>query len=213
MFGLFNEHGPFVIADQNASKVNIREYAWTKSYSILYIDNPVGTGFSFTNDDKGYATNETQVADDLYEGLEQFFTVFDEYSKNDFYVTGESYAGKYVPAIAYRIYKSGSKAKMNLKGIAIGDGLCEPETMFDYSDYLYQIGLLDEKERDFMANEQQLAVNLIREGKFFEAFKIFDLILNGDLIHGQSFFKNATGLEFYFNFLLTEAPKDFGYYS
>ncbi len=52
--------------------------------------------------------------------------------RNDFYVTGESYAGKYVPALAYKIHtentKKGRKKRdmVPLKGIAIGDGLCDP---------------------------------------------------------------------------------------
>ena len=51
--------------------------------------------FSFTDNDKGYATNQEQVAKDLYEALRQFFIVFEDVHENDFFVTGESYAGKY----------------------------------------------------------------------------------------------------------------------
>ena len=43
----------------------------------------------------GYANNEEDVAKDLYEALQQFFKLFPNLRKNDFYVTGESYAGKY----------------------------------------------------------------------------------------------------------------------
>lgn len=41
----------------------------------------------------------------------------------------QSYAGKYVPAIAYYIHKNNptAKVKINLAGMAIGDGLCDPE--------------------------------------------------------------------------------------
>jgi carboxypeptidase C (cathepsin A) len=51
-------------------------------------------GFSFTDDDAGYAKNQTDVARDLYSALQQFFTLFPELQKNEFFVTGESYAGK-----------------------------------------------------------------------------------------------------------------------
>ena len=34
---------------------------------LLCILTQVGTGFSFTDSDKGYSTNEDQVADNLYE--------------------------------------------------------------------------------------------------------------------------------------------------
>ena len=62
---------------------------WNSKYSMLYIDNPVGTGFSFTDSDKGYATNEDDVAVNLYKALGQFFTVFSELRNVDFYITGE----------------------------------------------------------------------------------------------------------------------------
>ena len=48
---------------------------------------------SFTDKDEGYATNQVQVAKDLYEALRQFFLVFTEVQQSDFYITGESYAG------------------------------------------------------------------------------------------------------------------------
>lgn len=38
------------------------QYSWGKNHSLLFIDNPVGTGFSFTDDDRGYATNQTTVS-------------------------------------------------------------------------------------------------------------------------------------------------------
>lgn len=43
----------------------------------------------------------------------------------------QSYAGKYVPAISYYIHKNNpaAKVKINLVGMAIGDGLCDPETV------------------------------------------------------------------------------------
>ncbi|XP_013864126.1 putative serine carboxypeptidase CPVL, partial [Austrofundulus limnaeus] len=47
MFGLFVEHGPYVVY-KNLT-VGMRDFAWTSRYSVLYIDNPVGTGFSFTD--------------------------------------------------------------------------------------------------------------------------------------------------------------------
>lgn len=46
-----------------------------------------------------------------------------------FSLSVQSYAGKYVPAISYYIHKNNpaAKVKINLKGMAIGDGLCDPE--------------------------------------------------------------------------------------
>ena len=71
---------------------------------IQYFRSPSEfSGYSFTN--SCYATTEKEVANDLYEALMQFFQLFPNLKNNDFYVTGESYAGKYVPAISYKIHK------------------------------------------------------------------------------------------------------------
>merc|ERR1712050_407143 len=71
----------------------------------------------------------------MYTFLQNFYTEFPSYQKNGFYIFGESYAGHYVPAIGHRIY-SGNKAKEGLKipltGIAIGNGLTDPEEQYKW---------------------------------------------------------------------------------
>lgn len=145
LIGLFGENGPFIVKRKKGLK--IRPYSWTNTNSVIYIDNPVGTGYSFTGN--GYAQNETKVGEDLYNGLIQFFTMFPDLQKNEFFIAGESYAGKYVPAISYTILKKNGNAKLeiNLQGLSIGNGLSDPEHQFKYSDYLYQIGLIDSATR------------------------------------------------------------------
>ncbi|XP_077886826.1 putative serine carboxypeptidase CPVL isoform X2 [Ictidomys tridecemlineatus] len=99
MFGLFVEHGPYVITSNMT--VLPRNFPWTTTLSMLYMDNPVGTGFSFTNNSQGYAVNEDDVAHNLHSALVQFFQLFPEYETNDFYATGEepgdqTYYGKFL---------------------------------------------------------------------------------------------------------------------
>ncbi|XP_052357155.1 probable serine carboxypeptidase CPVL isoform X5 [Oncorhynchus keta] len=189
MFGLFVEHGPYVVL-KNLT-VGYRDYPWTSRYSVLYIDNPVGTGFSFTDDDRGFAQNQDDVGRDLYSALTQFFQIFSEYQSNDFYATGESYAGKYVPAIGYYIHKHNpiAKVKINFKGVAIGDGLCDPELMLGgYGDFLYQTGLIDLLQKQYVEQQTASGVQLIQQEKWVEAFEVFDSLLNGDILPYPSFF-------------------------
>jgi vitellogenic carboxypeptidase-like protein len=145
LYAVFNEHGPFSVAKKHGLK--LRNLTWTTTHSVLYVDNPVGTGFSFTNDDAGYSEDQTTVGLNLYEALVQFFTLFPELRKNDFYVTGESYAGKYVPAVSYAIHLNNPNAnvKINLKGLAIGNGLVDPVNQLVYGEYLFQHGFVDGK--------------------------------------------------------------------
>src|SRR5690606_24198458 len=126
-YALFVENGPLQVF-KNLT-VSMRNYTWNQEFALLFIDNPVGTGFSFTESDNGYVNNELEVSRDLYEALRQFFTLFDEYRGNPFFLTGELYAGHYIPAIGYKIHQMGESAKkagINLQGMAIGDGLCDP---------------------------------------------------------------------------------------
>lgn len=145
--------------------------------------------------------------------LQQFFTVFYEYRPNDFYVTGESYAGKYIPSIAYTIHKAGAKANINLKGIAIGDGWCDPETMMKYGDFLYQVGMVDEKEATVFHAEENKITDLIRNKQYYEAFEVLDSLIGGDLINTTSYYTNVTGSSFYFNILYSQQPEEFNYYN
>lgn len=201
MFGLFSENGPYVITEN--LEVTLRKISWTKTISVLYIDNPVGTGYSFTDSKDGYARNEEDYAVNLYETVRQFFLMFPELLKNDFYVAGESYGGKYGPALAYKIHEENknSKVKINLKGVSIGNGFCDPVNMLNYGDYLLEIGLIDQNGRDIFTGKRDEAVELIKQGKWIEAFKRFDVLLNNDLNNSSSIFTNLTGYTNYYNYL------------
>ncbi|CAH0713424.1 unnamed protein product, partial [Brenthis ino] len=131
LFGLFTENGPLMV---KKSGFVTRKYHWALRYNLLFIDNPVGTGFSFTNDDIGYCEDEQCVSKGLYNALQQFFKLFPRLQSNDFYITGESYAGKYIPSLAMEIHKDNviSKQKINLKGMALGNAYCDPVTQMDY---------------------------------------------------------------------------------
>lgn len=71
---------------------------------MLYIDNPTGVGFSFT-DQSGYCTNISQVTDELFSAMSQFFSLFPMLRAADFYISGQSFAGKYAPELGYRIHE------------------------------------------------------------------------------------------------------------
>ncbi|KAG0445733.1 hypothetical protein HPB47_015465 [Ixodes persulcatus] len=91
LFGLFTEHGPYLVAEDGTP--HLRDVTWVNRFSVLYVDNPVGAGFSFTESEEGYARNLNDTSRNLFEALQQFFTLFPEYVDNDFYVGGESYGG------------------------------------------------------------------------------------------------------------------------
>uniref|UniRef100_A0A8B9CV50 Carboxypeptidase n=1 Tax=Anser brachyrhynchus TaxID=132585 RepID=A0A8B9CV50_9AVES len=87
------------------------DYAWNKIANMLYLESPAGVGFSYS-EDKKYATNDTEVAHNNYLALKEFFRLFPEYSKNDLFLTGESYGGVYIPTLAEWVMQDPS---LNLK--------------------------------------------------------------------------------------------------
>ncbi|XP_063708720.1 venom serine carboxypeptidase-like [Culicoides brevitarsis] len=185
LFGLFVENGPFFV---NEDLVSIRKnpFSWHKNYSMLFIDNPVGAGFSFTDED-GYTQNVTQVAKHLHIGLTQFLKMFPWLQNVPFFIAGESYAGKYIPAIGYEIYEQnkiddGKEFKINLKGLAIGNGFSDPYNMMYYSQFAFQTGLIDQHARNEMRVFEILAQENISNAKG----KVFwDLALYTFLKHSR----------------------------
>lgn len=166
LFGLFTENGPFFV-DNDGETLRRNNFSWHRNYSMLFIDNPVGSGFSFTeNEELGYTTNATQVGQHLYIALMQFFRMFPMLQMAPFYISGESYAGKWIPAIGYEIFKQNknddAEFPINLKGLMIGNGFTDPVNMIGLSDFVYQAGLVDYHARNQMKVFEVLAKENIK---------------------------------------------------
>ena len=231
LFGLFAEMGPFSI-DENLELVQ-RPTTWNKEYGMLFIDNPVGAGFSYPDDlETGFCNNtKVCVADNLYWLLQSFYAMFPSQSTNPLFITGESYGGHYVPAFAYRVHESNAAlargarvrrayhmnpeaVKVPLKGIAVGDGWIDPVNMIGgYPEMMFNFGLADENQKAVIQRYCDDAVALIKAGKMEAAFRVWDEMLNGDLYPYANYFHNITGSNDYDNFLRTNAPASFGRYA
>ncbi|XP_063238224.1 venom serine carboxypeptidase-like [Bacillus rossius redtenbacheri] len=170
LYGLFMEVGPFFVSEDGESLIR-NPYSWHKNHSIVFIDNPVGAGFSYTGDEAGYVTTEQEIGEQLHAALVQFFSVFPELQENHFFICGESYAGKYIPALGHTIHMKNQNAslKINLKGLAIGDGAVDGINMLQYSDIVYQWGLVDNTTWRQMKDLEDQAVKYIQAGDYNRA--------------------------------------------
>ncbi|CAF0748732.1 unnamed protein product, partial [Didymodactylos carnosus] len=74
------------------------------------------------------------------------------------------------------------------------------------------IGLIDSHQLSFFQLQTLLGRYAIEQGRYVDAFHIFDSLLNGDLLNTTSYFYNVTGIKNYFNYLLSNEPEDEGYY-
>ncbi|KAJ7287292.1 alpha/beta-hydrolase [Mycena rebaudengoi] len=114
--GFLQENGPISWSWGQAAPTP-NPYSWTNLSHVLWVEQPVGTGFSQGTPN---ITNDDQLAEQLTGFFTQFLEVFRELKGNNFWLSGESYAGFYVPYIANWIYEHPG-LDLNLKGIWIAD--------------------------------------------------------------------------------------------
>jgi len=89
---------------------------------MIYFESPVGVGFSYSDNIADYKCTDDTTANDNMHAMEKFFELFPEYKNQDFFITGESYGGVYVPTLAEAIVKNKDYTGAPLKGIAVGNG-------------------------------------------------------------------------------------------
>ena len=91
--------------------------------NVLFLESPAGVGFSYSNTTSDYEkSGDKRTAEDNYVFLVNWLERFSEYKDREFYISGESYAGHYVPELAHTILYHNKKAKkaiINLKGILV----------------------------------------------------------------------------------------------
>ena len=80
MDGALMEVGPYRLKDQDHLRYN--DGAWDEFSNLLFIDNPVGTGFSYVNTDS-FVHELTEMADQIVTFLTKFYEMFPEYETND----------------------------------------------------------------------------------------------------------------------------------
>ncbi|KAL3651648.1 hypothetical protein CASFOL_004650 [Castilleja foliolosa] len=121
-YGAMQELGPFRVKSDGKT-LFLNECAWNKAANILFLESPVGVGFSYSKIKTQYTSGgDIKTANDNYVFLVNWLARFPEYKNRSFYIAGESYAGHYVPQLAKIILDHNKKANMltiNLKGIIV----------------------------------------------------------------------------------------------
>jgi cathepsin A (carboxypeptidase C) len=134
--GLLFENGPCRYStDKNATVHNA--YGWNEKVNIIYLDQPVGTGYSYG---EASSTTLANLAADVYDFLQLFMTHFPEYAHLPLHIAGESWGGHYVPNIAHHIdywneryvyAPRPGQVLINLESVVLANGLTEPKSQFE----------------------------------------------------------------------------------
>ncbi|CAI9744246.1 protective isoform X1 [Octopus vulgaris] len=119
LLAVLTEHGPYVIQDDTSLEYN--PHSWNKIANVLYLEAPAGVGFSY-KDDKNYTTDDDLTSLNNLAAIKSFFKKFPEYNGREFFVTGESYGGIYVPTLSVRLL---GEPSINFQGFAVGNGMSD----------------------------------------------------------------------------------------
>lgn len=139
LLALLSENGPCLI-DPSGTKTDFNPYGWNSNASVIWLDQPAGTGFSYA-DQSGYDTNSSQAGYDIYRFLQAFYKAHPQMLGAELFIAVESYGGHWGPAAAYAIYEGNSNLQpgdvyIPLAGLSIGNGLTNPLVQYQYYPYL-----------------------------------------------------------------------------
>eukprot|EP00842_Homolaphlyctis_polyrhiza_P003845 jgi/Hompol1/4461/HPOL_003639-RA len=278
MIGLFNEMGPLRLTSDMRLARN--PSTWNRKYAMLFIDSPVGTGFSFVGDPSkdhvaagaeqqplshswlhdskplspaqqaadaqaaafgrdpacqrhaaaprdaassdgydseepkymsGYAANQAAVALDLITFLDRFYQIYPDQLNAPLYITGESYAGKYIPMLAFQIDKTNTNRNsatappaIPLKGIAIGNGLTDPITQVSsHAPLALAMGLVSRTQAATLQDLTDASVGYLCRGDLLNALasrlRMYDL------------FQTFTGSINWYDIRKSDTPNDWSH--
>lgn len=195
--GNFEEVGPL---DTN---LNPRNSTWLKKADLLFVDSPVGTGYSYVEDLSLFVKTDEEAATDLTTLLITLFNTNGKLQKSPLYIVAESYGGKFAVTLglsALNAIKAG-KLKLKLGGVALGDSWISPEDfVFSWGPLLKDVSRLDENGA---AESNRLAMKIkqqLKDGKHVEATTTWSDL---ESAIGQS----SNHVDFY-NFLTGNLPSD-----
>ncbi|ORY99015.1 Alpha/Beta hydrolase protein [Syncephalastrum racemosum] len=138
--GLWMELGPCLVKEDGAS-TRFNPYSWNTEANLLFLEQPVNVGYSYGNTT---VVSSKAAGENVYAFFQLFFSEFTQFADNPFHISGESYAGHYLPAIASEIIRNNADRKLkaqgnihlNLESVMIGNGWTDPAYHFkSYADF------------------------------------------------------------------------------
>lgn len=167
-FMMMIETGPQKITcnltNESDYTVGDRTTAWTEFANVLYIDTPVGTGWSYTQSSSGFATSDQQTAADYVTFMKGFLLKHPEFNNHpQFHIHGESYSGKASLFYANAMLKSGLPLKVT--SVTSADGWVSPiDAMKSYGPYLHAFSMIDSVQSKNLTDLAEAAEKKLNAG-------------------------------------------------
>ncbi|CAI2354359.1 unnamed protein product [Caenorhabditis sp. 36 PRJEB53466] len=165
-FGNFEETGPKTLngSDNPAT--------WLQVADLVYVDNPVGAGFSYVDEISAYTKDITQIGQDLLAWLRRFLALHPEYRTRPFYIFCESYGGKMSAQFAKVITDAvkASSLQLNFRAVALGDSwISAMDYVNTWGPYLYANSFLDDHQLKLVNAEAAKCQALVDQQKWQQA--------------------------------------------
>jgi carboxypeptidase C (cathepsin A) len=135
------DNGPFRLDKHLTFYPN--PYSLTKIANVLYVDQPTGTGFSYSENSADYQITDTLAAQNVYTFLQGWFKRFSNFQTNDFKIATQSYGGHFGAFVSYEIVTrqanlADGDVRINFKGTAVGNPVADlHETIVTKIDKLW----------------------------------------------------------------------------
>ncbi|XP_076886635.1 serine carboxypeptidase-like 18 [Bidens hawaiensis] len=151
LLGLLYGIGPLMInVDDGPTNAtfSLNQDSWTKMASIIFLDIPAGTGFSYAKTKDASISSDSNVADQAHDFVRRFLIDHPKFLKNPLYIGGISYMGLLTPAITLKIYKGnerGDQPTLNIQGYILGSPLTNKFTDFNSRfEYAHRMALISD---------------------------------------------------------------------
>jgi carboxypeptidase D len=203
MDGLFLELGPLRLSNPSNPVVTKNPHSWHHLANIVFIDQPVGTGLSFTSNKKGYAKNDDMINTHFYEFLTNFLKLHDRYTTKDpatgqlksrkIFFTGESHAGHYIPNIVTHILKKNKEITqeniyIDIGGAALGNPWMDPKNQYDANEIAYGLGIINSGQKNYLMQKKQQCQKSLNSGKLNNrvCFDLLDEVIDATHVKGMN---------------------------
>ncbi|CAI9103958.1 OLC1v1002557C1 [Oldenlandia corymbosa var. corymbosa] len=154
--GAFTELGPFFpTGDGRGLRRNKK--SWNRVSNLLFVESPVGVGWSYSNTSSDYQRGDDDTAEDTVKFLLGWFEKFPLYKSRPLFLTGESYAGHYIPQLTNHLLEYNEKSngfKFNIKGVAIGNPLLRlDKDSLSVFEYYWSHGMMSDELWDQVSRD------------------------------------------------------------
>jgi carboxypeptidase C (cathepsin A) len=166
-FSAFNYIGPLKVVDKGSSMhIERNHLGWNGLGNLLVVDQPLGVGFSY--DSTNHITQATEEAALYFTNFMYNFLKTWNCSDKDVYITGESFAGHYVPVFS-QFLLSNRTLGIKLKGISIGGAYIDSYIQDNYFDsFLTSFGIVDEYTADMLQYYTVRSMMNVKHGRYAE---------------------------------------------